>query len=322
MILVTGGAGFIGSHLVERLLELDYQVRVLVLYDSLSSIGWLESLKENPNLEIVFGDIRDYNCVYNLLQDVSIVYHLAALVSIPYSYKNPRSYVDTNIIGTINLLEAARNYAGKIERILITSTSEVYGSAVYTPMDELHPLQAQSPYSATKISADKIAISFYNSFDLPVTIVRPFNAYGPRQSTRAVIPRMISQLISNPKGLKLGNLTTIRDFNYVGDIVEAFLLITKSANTIGEEINVCSGNGIRIDEVLELLSDKLGISYKLKTQANRIRPVKSEVTTLIGDNSKIKKMVGWNPSTSLVDGLESTINFYLTSKVADDDEIL
>lgn len=319
--LVTGSEGFIGSHLVEKLLEKGYQVRAFVLYNSFSNIGWLSNIKDN-NLEIYFGDIKEYQSVLKAMNSVNYVFHLAALISIPYSYSNPEGYVDTNVIGTFNVLEASRNQ-NNIERVIITSTSEVYGSALYTPMDEKHPMQAQSPYAASKISADRFAESYYKSYDLPVTIVRPFNTYGPRQSTRAIIPRIITQLINNPQEVKLGSLYPIRDFNYVADVVDAFVKISETTNTLGKEINISTGIGISIQELIETISKIMKIDYKLKEDVTRIRPEKSEVDRLIGDSSVLRDLTGWISKFDLEAGLKETILFYMNTKdIADEDYII
>lgn len=319
--LVTGSEGFIGSHLVEKLLEKGYQVRAFVLYNSFSNIGWLSSIKDD-NLEIYFGDIKDYHSVFKAMDEVTHVYHLAALISIPYSYSNPAGYIDTNVIGTFNVLEGSRNQTN-IKRVFITSTSEVYGSAIYIPMDEKHPMQAQSPYAASKISADRFAESYYKSFDVPVTIVRPFNTYGPRQSTRAIIPRIITQLLNNPQEVKLGSLFPIRDFNYVADVVDAFVKISETPKTIGKEINISTGIGISIQELIETISNIMKIEYKLKEDVTRIRPEKSEVDRLIGDSSLLRDLTGWTSEFDLEAGLKETVLFYMnTQNIADEDYIL
>jgi NAD dependent epimerase/dehydratase len=318
--LVTGSEGFIGSHLVEGLINNGYRVRAFVHYNSLFSRGWLNG-KVHSNLDFYFGDIRDYHSVFNSLTGINVVFHLASLISIPYSYDSPESYIDTNIKGAFNVLESARQITG-IERVIITSTSEVYGSAQFVPMNESHPLQAQSPYSATKIAADKIAESYYKSFNTPVTIVRPFNAYGPRQSTRAIIPRIITQLMKNPKDVKLGSLYTIRDFNFVTDVVDAFLRISENSKSIGKEINISTGIGISIHELLELISNILGIEYRLTEDKSRIRPEKSEVDRLIGDSTLLREMTGWVPKYDLLSGLKETIQFYTNSEIVADEDYI
>jgi NAD dependent epimerase/dehydratase len=319
ILLVTGSEGFIGSHLVERLLKEGHNVRAFVQYNSFSNKGWLNSINSD-NLEIFFGDIRDFQSVKSALDGVTKVFHLAALISIPYSYDNSVSYIQTNIIGTYNILQASKEIA-QIKNIIITSTSEVYGSAKFIPMTEEHPLQAQSPYSATKIAADKLSESYHRSFGLPITIIRPFNTYGPRQSTRAVIPRIITQLLENPNDVRLGSLTPIRDFNYVKDVVEAFVLISNSENAIGKEINIATGIGATIQDVLSIISKQMGVNFNLGTDNSRIRPKESEVDRLIGSAELLKSITNWQPQTSLEDGLRETIDFYKKNRVESDDFI-
>jgi NAD dependent epimerase/dehydratase len=318
-LLVTGSEGFIGSHLVERLIKEGHDVRAFVQYNSFSSKGWLNSIYSD-NLEIFFGDIRDFQSVKSALDGVTKVFHLAALISIPYSYDNSVSYIQTNIIGTYNILQASKEL-GQIKNIIITSTSEVYGSAKFIPMTEEHPLQAQSPYSATKIAADKLSESYHRSFGLPITIIRPFNTYGPRQSTRAVIPRIITQLLENPNDVRLGSLTPIRDFNYVKDVVEAFVLISNSEDAIGKEINIATGIGATIQDVLSIISKQMGVNFNLGTDNSRIRPKESEVDRLIGSAELLKNITNWQPQTSLEDGLRETIDFYKKNRVESDDYI-
>lgn len=320
MILVTGAEGFIASHLVELLLNQGHRVKAFVMYNFSSSTGWLSHIK-NPNLSFYFGDIRDYQSIMNSLIEVDVVFHLAALISIPYSYDNVIGYLGVNTIGTYNILEAVKN-SKNIKRLFVTSTSEVYGSAKYVPMDEYHPLQAQSPYSASKIAADKLAESYYKSFGTPVTIIRPFNTYGPRQSTRAIIPRIITQLLNNPEEVKLGSLYPVRDFNYVADVVDAFVKISESPNTIGKEINVSTGIGISIQELVEKISKIMKIDYKIKEDVTRIRPENSEVDRLIGDSSLLRELTGWNSKFDFEAGLKETVLFYVNSKnIADEDYI-
>jgi dTDP-glucose 4,6-dehydratase len=308
-ILVTGADGFIGSHLVELLLDEGHDVRAFVYYNSFNSCGWIDSFKEDKKakLEIFTGDIRDPNGVREAMKGIDTVYHLAALIGIPFSYHSPDSYVDTNIKGTLNVLQAARDLETK--RVLVTSTSEVYGTALYVPIDESHPLQGQSPYSATKIGADKIAESFYLSFGLPVTIVRPFNTYGPRQSARAVIPTIITQLLAGKTEIKLGSLTPTRDFNYVKDTVRGFYEIAQSSETIGEVVNIATQDEISIGQLAEEMIRQINPEAKIVTDQQRLRPEKSEVNRLLGKNEKIKKMTSWRPNYTLKDGLSETIEW-------------
>jgi NAD dependent epimerase/dehydratase len=317
-ILVTGSEGFIGSHLVEKLVMDGFRVRAFIQYNFRSDKGWLKNL-ESKNVEFFFGDIRDYDSVLLAFHQVDIVIHLAALISIPHSYDTPYSFIDTNVKGTYNILEASRK--NTIERVLITSTSEVYGSAITTPMNEHHPLQAQSPYAATKIAADRLAESYYKSFGVPVTIVRPFNTFGPRQSTRAIIPRVITQLLRNPLQVKLGSLFPIRDFNFVEDVVDAFISILNTDAAIGQEINIASGNGISIADVVDIIAKEIGIKYKIVEVLDRVRPELSEVDRLIGDASKLKNLTGWSAKHNFVSGLRKTIEFYQSNHVEMDDYI-
>jgi dTDP-glucose 4,6-dehydratase len=308
-ILVTGADGFIGSHLVEELLKQGNSVKAFVFYNSFNSWGWLDTLPKKilNEIEIFSGDIRDPNGVREAMKDIDVVYHLAALIAIPFSYHSPDSYVDTNIKGTLNVLQAAREF--KTKRILITSTSEVYGSAKYVPIDENHPFQGQSPYSATKIGADRLAESFYRSFDLPLTIVRPFNTYGPRQSARAVIPTIITQLLAGKETIKLGDLTPTRDFNFVKDTVKGFIEIANSDLTIGEEINIATEKEISIKELAEELINQINPNAKIVCDKQRVRPEKSEVNRLLGSNEKIKRLTNWKPEYSLEKGLAETIEW-------------
>lgn len=309
-VLVTGADGFIGSHLVEYLVEKGYKVKAFVFYNSFNSYGWLDSC--NPELlnqiEIISGDIRDYNGVANAMKGCEIVFHLAALIAIPYSYYSPESYVDTNIKGTLNILQAARNL--DLKKVLVTSTSEVYGTANYVPIDEKHPFQGQSPYSATKIGADRLAESFFRSFNLPVTIVRPFNTYGPRQSARAVIPTIISQLLSKETKIKLGDITPTRDLLFVKDTVKGFLAIAESNHTIGEEINIASQSEISVGDLAQKIINKINPKAEIICDNQRIRPSKSEVFRLLGSNEKIKKLTDWTPEYNLDKGLEETIKWF------------
>jgi len=302
--LVTGADGFIGSHLTELLLEKGYKVRALSFYNSFNYWGWLEDIPANPNLEVVCGDIRDPHYVKHIMKDMDIVFHLAALIAIPYSYVAPDSYVDTNVKGTLNVCQAAKELGGI--RVIVTSTSEVYGTAQYVPIDEKHPKQAQSPYSASKIGADAMAISFYNAFNLPVTIARPFNTYGPRQSARAIIPTIITQIVSGIKEIKLGDLTPTRDFNFVKDTCNGFLAIADCDATIGKEINISSNFEISMADTLNIIKDILHSDVKFITDEQRLRPENSEVFRLWGDNSLIKELTSFNPEYTIRKGLEET----------------
>ena len=309
-VLVTGADGFIGSHLVEGLLDKGCQVRAFVYYNSFNSWGWLDSFPKDKlsRIDVFAGDIRDPNGVRQCMQGMDIVFHLAALIAIPFSYHSPDSYVDTNIKGTLNVLQAARDCS--CERVLITSTSEVYGTAQYVPIDEKHPFQGQSPYSATKIGADRLAESFFRSFNTPVTIVRPFNTYGPRQSARAVIPTVITQLLSGVEEIKLGSLHPTRDFNYVKDTVAGFVSIAESPNTIGEEVNIASQKEISIGELGKTIIDAIKPSARIVSDDIRLRPEKSEVERLLGSNEKIRQLTGWEPATSLKQGIRETIAWF------------
>lgn len=308
-ILVTGAEGFIGSHLTELLVNEGYDVRAMIQYNSFNNWGWIDTFDENikNRLDIFLGDVRDPNGVRTAMEGVDAVFHLAALIAIPYSYHSPDMYVDTNIKGTLNVLQAARDLNTK--RILVTSTSEVYGTAQYVPIDEKHPYQGQSPYSATKIGADRLSESFYRSFSLPVTIVRPFNTYGPRQSARAVIPTIITQLLAGKEEIKLGSLTPTRDFNYVKDTARGFLEIYKSDKTIGEEINIATQREISIGELANELIRQINPKAKIVCDEERVRPEKSEVNRLLGSNEKIKCLTKWQPQYSFEEGLAETIEF-------------
>ena len=309
-VLVTGADGFIGSHLTEQLVKDGYKVRAFSYYNSFNSWGWLDSLpKEILNeIEVFTGDIRDPNGVRESMIEIEEVFHLAALIAIPFSYHSPDSYVDTNIKGTLNILQAARDLGTK--RILITSTSEVYGTAQYVPIDEEHPYQGQSPYSATKIGADKLAESFYRSFNMPISIVRPFNTYGPRQSARAVIPTIITQLLSGKEVINLGALTPTRDFNYVKDTVSGFIEISKSNKTIGEEINIATQEEISIGQLAQELINQINPNARIVCDEERLRPNKSEVNRLLGSNNKIKKLTNWKQKYNLKSGLKETIEWF------------
>jgi NAD dependent epimerase/dehydratase len=309
-VLVTGADGFIGSHLVERLLDEGCQVRAFVSYNSFNTWGWLDSFppEKLQKIEVFAGDVRDPNGVRTAMEGIDVVFHLAALIAIPYSYHSPDSYVSTNINGTLNILQAARLL--KTSKLLITSTSEVYGTALYVPIDEKHPKQGQSPYSATKIGADHMAESFYRSFDLPVTIVRPFNTYGPRQSARAVIPTIITQLLAGKEQIKLGALHPTRDLLYVADTANGFAEIAKSDNVIGEEINIATQQEISMQDLAQDLIDIINPKARIIVDEARLRPGKSEVERLLGSNEKIMKLTDWKPSVSLKDGLKRTIEWF------------
>lgn len=308
-VLVTGADGFIGSHLTESLLESGYEVKAFTMYNSFNTWGWLDTLpKEKLNqIEIFCGDVRDPNGVREAIKGVDGVFHLAALIAIPFSYHSPDSYVDTNIKGTLNVLQAARELG--TERIMITSTSEVYGTAQYVPIDEKHPFQGQSPYSATKIGADRLAESFYRSFNLPISIVRPFNTYGPRQSARAVIPTIISQLLSGKEEIELGSLTPTRDFNYVKDTAAGFIAIAESDKTIGEEINIATQQEISIGELANEIIKQINPNAQIVCDEQRLRPEKSEVNRLLGSNEKIKRLTDWKPQYTFEQGIEETIRW-------------
>lgn len=312
-VLVTGADGFIGSHLTESLLQKGYEVKAFTLYNSFNTWGWLDALpkEELEQIEIFSGDVRDSNGVREALKGVDGVFHLAALIAIPFSYHSPDSYVDTNIKGTLNVLQAARDLG--TERIMITSTSEVYGTAQYVPIDEKHPFQGQSPYSATKIGADRLAESFYRSFNLPISIVRPFNTYGPRQSARAVIPTIITQLLSGKEEIKLGSLTPTRDFNYVKDTAAGFIAIAESDKTIGEEINIATQHEISIGDLANEIIRQINPKAKIICDEQRLRPEKSEVNRLLGSNEKIRKLTDWKPQYTFEQGIEETIEWIRNS---------
>ncbi len=309
-ILVTGADGFIGSHLTELLIAEGYKVRAFVYYNSFNSWGWLDSFPKDKlkRIEVFPGDIRDPHGVEKAMKGCDLVFHLAALIAIPFSYLSPDSYVATNVGGTLNVLQSARKLG--VKKIIVTSTSECYGTARYVPIDEKHPMQAQSPYSATKIAADRLAESFYRSFGVPVVIVRPFNTYGPRQSARAIIPTIITQLLTGVKTLRLGNLTPTRDFNYVKDVCRAFLEIAVSKKTIGEEINISSGAEVSIEQLVRILSGKLNCRAKTIVEEKRKRPKNSEVERLLGSNKKIIALTNWKPQYNLDKGLEETISWF------------
>jgi len=309
-VLITGADGFIGSHLTEKLLNEGYNVRVFVYYNSFNYWGWLDSLSKEKldQIEIFTGDIRDPNGVRTAMKDVDVVYHLAALIAIPFSYHSPDSYIDTNIKGTLNIIQAARDLG--TERVLVTSTSEVYGTAQYVPIDEIHPKQPQSPYSASKIGADCITESFYRSFNLPITIVRPFNTYGPRQSARAVIPTIITQLLNGKEEIKLGDITPTRDLLFVKDTVNGFVEIAKTDSLIGQEVNIATQSEISIGDLAQEIINQINPKAKIITDTERIRPSKSEVFRLFGSNEKLKKNTNWQMQYDLSKGIEETIAWF------------
>ena len=308
--LVTGADGFIGSHLAEALLDEGYSVKAFVYYNSFNSWGWLDTLPKNKlkNIEVFAGDIRDPNGVRTAMKGADTVFHLAALIGIPFSYHSPDSYIDTNVKGTLNVLQAARDLG--TGKVVVTSTSEVYGTARYAPIDEKHPLQGQSPYSASKIGADKIAESFHLSFGLPVVTARPFNTYGPRQSARAIIPTIITQLLNGAKEIKLGSLAPTRDLNYVADTCAGFMALAASPEAVGKTVNIGSGKEISVGDLAGLLMKLSGRKARIKTEALRKRPAKSEVERLLADNTLIKELTGWAPKVSLEKGLLKTIAWF------------
>lgn len=309
-VLVTGADGFIGSHLVEELLSQNYEVKAFCYYNSFNTWGWLDTFPKEKldKIEIFTGDVRDPNGVRTAMQGCEIVYHLAALIAIPYSYHSPDSYVDTNIKGTLNIVQAAKDL--NVKRLIVTSTSEVYGTAQYVPIDEKHPKQPQSPYSATKIGADSIADSFYRSFNLPVTIVRPFNTYGPRQSARAIIPTIITQLLNGFEEIKLGDLTPTRDLLFVKDTVKGFVEIAQTESLIGHECNIATNSEISMQEMADTLVNLINTKAKIIQDKDRLRPKKSEVFRLFGDNSKILKHTNWKVEHTLTEGLQKTIDWF------------
>ena len=305
--LVTGAGGFIGSHLTEFLVEKGIDVKAFVRYNSRNNWGWLENSKYKDKIEVYAGDIRDFDSVKEAMRNVDVVFHLAALIGIPYSYISPLAYVKTNVEGTYNVLQAAREL--HIQRVVHTSTSEIYGTAQYIPIDEKHPINPQSPYSATKVAADQLALTFYRSFGLPVTVIRPFNTYGPRQSARAIIPTIISQILSEKNEIKLGSLTPTRDLNFVLDTVEGFYKIGLHENTIGEVVNIGSGREISMGDLAKLISNLIDKKIKIVQDKQRVRPKNSEVERLLCDASKAKKLTGWKPKYSLEEGLRLTIKW-------------
>lgn len=306
-VLVTGADGFIGSHLTELLLEEGYEVRALSVYNSFNYWGWLDDIKHS-RLEVVSGDVRDAAFCRHITQGCDTVFHLAALIAIPYSYVAPESYVDTNIKGTLNMCQAALDH--NVRRLIVTSTSEVYGTARYVPIDENHPRQPQSPYSATKIGADAIAKSFYNAFNLPVTIARPFNTYGPRQSARAIIPTIITQIANGVREIKVGDLSPTRDFNFVKDTCRGFLAIARAEGVEGEEINIATGTEVTMKQTLMKIAEIMDADINWVVDPERIRPSKSEVFRLCGDNTKIETLTDWRPEWSLEEGLRATVDWF------------
>jgi NAD dependent epimerase/dehydratase len=316
-ILISGADGFIGSHLTELLVNEGYKVRAFVYYNSFNSNGWLDSIPSEIKNKIEFfsGDIRDPNGVREAMKGTDIVFHLAALIAIPFSYHSPDSYIDTNVKGTLNILQAARD--NNVSRVIVTSTSEVYGTAQFVPITELHPKQPQSPYSASKIGADSIAESFYRSFNLPVTIVRPFNTYGPRQSARAVIPTIITQLLNGADEIKLGDITPTRDLLYVKDTITGFLKIAQCDKLIGQEVNIATQSEITVGGIAKLLIEKINPKAKIITDNIRIRPEKSEVFRLFGSNEKLKSNTEWQQQYSLELGLDETIEWFSIKKNLD-----
>lgn len=308
-VLVTGSEGFIGSHLTEMLLDMGYDVRAFVLYNSFGQWGWLDTLprEKRDALDVVMGDVRDPMFVRKAMEDVECVFHLAALIAIPYSYYAPDAYVDTNIKGTLNILNAARELHTR--RVMVTSTSEVYGTAQYVPIDEKHPFQGQSPYSATKIGADRLAESYYRSFGLPVTIVRPFNTYGPRQSSRAVIPTVISQLLAGYDEIHLGSLTPTRDFVFCKDTARGFIELSRCAAAIGHEVNIATGQEISIGALAQKLIDLIRPGARIVCEEQRLRPAASEVERLLGSNELLYALTGFRPQTSIDEGLKITADW-------------
>lgn len=306
--LITGADGFIGSHLTELLVKEGLRVKALAQYNSFNNWGWLEDVDCRADIEVVSGDVRDPHFCKHITRDVDVVFHLAALIAIPYSYVAPDSYVDTNVKGTLNICQAALE--NDVGRLIHTSTSEVYGTARYVPIDEKHPLQAQSPYSASKIGSDAMAMSFHNAFGLPLTIVRPFNTYGPRQSARAVIPTIISQIASGMKEIRLGDLTPTRDFNYVTDTCRGFLALARCADAVGDTVNIGSNYEISIGDTLNLIRELMGSDAEFKSDAQRLRPEKSEVSRLWCDNGRIRMLTGYAPTYGIREGLRATIDWF------------
>jgi dTDP-glucose 4,6-dehydratase len=311
-ILVTGAGGFIGSHLCESLVSKGYKVKAMIRYNSRNCWGWLNNSPCNKKIEVVSGDIRNYDSVINALEGADLVFHLAALIGIPYSYQTPESYLDTNVKGTLNVLQASREL--KVRKVICTSTSEIYGTAQFVPITEQHPVSPQSPYAASKAAADLIALSFYSSFGTPVSIVRPFNTYGPRQSLRAIIPTIITQILNGSKRIKLGFVNSTRDFTFIDDTVKGFIAAGESSNTIGEVINIGSNSEIKIKNLVELIAKLLGKKVTIVTEDLRKRPNKSEVKRLLADTSKAQKLLNWAPRYTLESGLHETIKWFRNSK--------
>jgi NAD dependent epimerase/dehydratase len=307
-VLVTGAGGFIGNFLVNQLIQRGCNVKAFIHYNSKNSYGWLDQSPYKNDIEFYTGDIRDYDSVYNACKNVDVVFHLAALIGIPYSYISPLAYIKTNVEGTYNILESAKQL--DIERVIITSTSEVYGSALEIPINEDHKLQPQSPYSATKIGADNLTLSYYNSFNLPITIARPFNTYGPRQSTRAIIPTIITQILNGNYNLKLGNLLPTRDFNYVSDTVNGFIKIAECDYFKGEVVNIGSGREISIEDLIEIISQIMKVDVKIDEDKKRVRNINTEVQQLLCDNTKIKTYTDWKSEVDLETGLQLTIDWF------------
>lgn len=306
--LITGADGFIGSHLAELLVQEGYTVRALAQYNSFNSWGWLDDVDCKKDIEVISGDVRDPHFCKSITKNVDVVFHLAALIAIPYSYVAPDSYVDTNVKGTLNICQAALE--NRVKRVIHTSTSEVYGTAQYVPIDEKHPLQPQSPYSASKIAADAMAMSFFNAFDLPVTIARPFNTYGPRQSARAVIPTIIGQIASGQKQIMLGDVSPTRDFNYVTDTCRGFLALARCEKAIGETVNIGSNFEISVADTLDLIRELMGSDVEFIADAQRLRPGKSEVFRLWCDNSRIRELTDFRPEYDIRSGLQATIDWF------------
>lgn len=308
IILVTGADGFIGSHLTEMLVKQGHQVKALSQYNSFNHWGWLEEVDCLDQIEVLSGDVRDPHYCKHITKGIEIIYHLAALIAIPYSYVAPDSYVDTNIKGTLNICQAALD--NRVQRVIQTSTSEVYGTAQYVPIDEHHPLQAQSPYSASKIAADAMAMSFYNAFGLPLTIARPFNTYGPRQSARAVIPTIITQIADGKKHIQLGDVSPTRDFNYVEDTCRGFIALAESPKTLGETVNIGSNSEISVGETLNIIKNIMHSDVEFVVDDRRLRPEKSEVNRLCCDNTKIKALTGFESMVNITEGLQRTVDWF------------
>lgn len=310
--LITGADGFIGSHLTELLVREGYEVKALSQYNSFNSWGWLDDTSCLGDIEVLTGDVRDPHYCKHITKNVDVIFHLAALIAIPYSYIAPGSYVDTNVSGTLNICQAAID--NNVSRVIHTSTSEVYGTARYVPIDEKHPLQAQSPYSASKIGADAMAMSFFNAFDLPLTIARPFNTYGPRQSARAVIPTIIAQIASGCPQIELGDVTPTRDFNYVADTCRGFLALARCEKAVGEVVNIGSNYEISVEDTLNLIRELMNSQVEFVFDQQRMRPEKSEVSRLWCDNTKIKALTGFEPEFSIKQGLQKTIDWFTVAE--------